>query len=170
MEVERVLSVQNSSTWGRVSPLTVRAHSKTRWTLTFPHPLRPIPVPGPPSGDGLGATSNPGCGHGAAGGGGAWDTCRLSSVLLSPADRGWQETAHLIWQGGNPSLPGTGSPGTPRGAAVISEGPRPHRGRSAEQTRVLDLGRRCTQPAFPTPNTLPLPGGLGLLIPKGTSS
>lgn len=31
-----------------------------------------------------------------AAGWGALDTCRLSSVLLSPADRGWQEAAHLI--------------------------------------------------------------------------
>ena len=100
-------------------------------------------------------------GHGA---GGDWDTCRLSSVLLSPADRGWQEPAHLIWHGGNPSVPGTVSPGTARGAAVISEGPRPHRGRSAEQTWVLDSGGGA--PSLPSRRPAP-PLCLGAAHPQG---
>ena len=103
-------------------------------------------------------------GHGA---GGAWDTCRLSSVLLSPADRGWQEPAHLIWHGGNPSVPGTVSPGTAWGAAVISEGPRPHRGRSAEQTWVLDSGGGA--PSLPSRRPAPplCLGAGGCSSPRG---
>lgn len=97
-----------------------------------------------------------------AAGRGSRDTCRLSSVLLSPADRGWQETAHLIWQGGNPSLPSTES----RGCSHLRSSQTPQR-----PLCQADLGPRLrmeVRPAcLPDAPHPPSAWGLGTAHPQG---
>lgn len=128
----------------RCASLKVRASARPDGRVDIPPPAAPKPCPQRR----MWSHEQPR----RAAGWGALDTCRLSSKLLSPADRGLGR--RLIWsESEGRSLLQAQSPVQHLGGLLSSQKlPGPHRGPRCQRTPwVLNSGQRCTQPAFPTP-------------------